>query len=313
MSARTTARVTARAVSAATLLAAAPLLLGAQGTDSVRAVPPTPNCPSCAEWNAPQQPFRIHGDSWYVGTHGLSAILVTSPQGHVLLDGGLPESAPLIAANVRAAGFRMEDVRLIVNSHAHFDHAGGIAALQRASGAAVAAHPWSAAVMRRGTTLPEDPQFGLPDAYPAIPKVRVLKNGEIVRVGPLALTAHFTGGHTPGGTSWSWRACDGERCLDLVYADSQTPVSADGFLFTRSPRYPTVLQDFERGFALLERLSCDVLVTPHPSASRLFERLAAREQGRADALRDPSACRTYATAARQRLAQRVATERAGSR
>jgi metallo-beta-lactamase class B len=304
------ARVTARVLPAATLLAAAPLLLGAQGTDSTRTVPPTPNCPSCAEWNAPQQPFRLHGNSWYVGTHGLSAILVTSPQGHVLLDGGLPESAPLIAANVRAAGFRMEDVRLIVNSHAHFDHAGGIAALQRASGAAVAAHPWSAAVMRRGTTLPEDPQFGLPDAYPPVPTVRVLADGEVVRVGPLALTAHFTGGHTPGGTSWSWRSCEAERCLDLVYADSQTPVSADGFLFTRSTRYPAVLQDFERGFARLERLSCDVLVTPHPSASQLFERLAARGQGRADALRDPSACRTYAATARQRLAQRVATERA---
>jgi metallo-beta-lactamase class B len=161
----------------ATLLAAAPLVLGAQGADGVRAVPPTPDCPSCAEWNAPQRPFRIHGDSWYVGTHGLSAILVTSPQGHVLLDGGLPESAPLVAANVRALGFRMEDVRLIVNSHAHFDHAGGIAMLQRASGAAVAAHRWSAAVMRRGATLPEDPQSGIDTPYPAVPTVRELDGG----------------------------------------------------------------------------------------------------------------------------------------
>lgn len=294
----------------ATLLAAAPLVLGAQGADGVRAVPPTPDCPSCAEWNAPQRPFRIHGDSWYVGTHGLSAILVTSPQGHVLLDGGLPESAPLVAANVRALGFRMEDVRLIVNSHAHFDHAGGIAMLQRASGAAVAAHRWSAAVMRRGATLPDDPQSGIDTPYPAVPTVRELTEGETVRVGPLALTAHFTGGHTPGGTSWSWRSCEGARCLDLVYADSQTPVSDDDFLYSRSTRYPSALRDFERGFALLERLSCDVLVTPHPSASQLFERLAAREQGGADALRDPSACRTYAAGARQRLAQRLATERA---
>ena len=300
----------ARVAVLATLLAAAPLVLRAQGADGARAVPPTPNCPSCAEWNVPRAPFRIHGNSWYVGTNGLSAILVTSPQGHVLLDGALPESAPLIAANVRTLGFRMADVRLIVNSHAHFDHAGGIATLQRASGAAVAAHPWSAAVMRRGTTLPEDPQFELNAPYPAVPSVRVLTDGETVRVGPLALTAHFTGGHTPGGTSWSWRSCEAERCLDLVYADSQTPVSSDDFLFTRNTRYPSAIQDFERGFALLERLSCDVLVTPHPSASQLFERLAAREQGRADALRDPSACRTYAAGARQRLAQRLATERA---
>jgi metallo-beta-lactamase class B len=293
-----------------TLLVAAPGALAAQGADTARAAAPVPVCQSCAEWNAPQRPFRIHGNSWYVGTHGLSAVLVTSAQGHVLLDGALPESAPHIAANVRALGFRMEDVRLILNSHAHFDHAGGIAALQRASGAAVAAHAWSAAVMRRGTTLPEDPQHGLDIPYPAVPTVRVLADDETVRIGPLALTAHFTGGHTPGGTSWSWRSCEDQRCLELVYADSQTPVSADGFLFTRSARYPSALQDFARGFAALERLRCDVLITPHPSASELFERLAAREQGRADAFRDPSACRRYAATARRRLAQRVATERA---
>ncbi|GLC24449.1 subclass B3 metallo-beta-lactamase [Roseisolibacter agri] len=292
-----------RLLAFATLLAA-PLALRAQ-------VDTTP-CASCVEWNAPQRPFRIHGDSWYVGTRGLSAILVTSPQGHVLLDGGLPESAARIAENVRALGFRMEDVRVILNSHAHYDHAGGLAALQRMSGATVAAHPWSAAVMRRGTTLPEDPQHGLDIPYPAVPTVRALADGETVRVGPLALTAHFTGGHTPGGTTWSWRACEKERCLDLVYADSQTPVSADGFLFTRNTRYPQALQDFARGHATLERLRCDVLLTPHPGFSELFERLAAREQGRADAFRDPSACRRLAADARQRLARRVATKRAAT-
>ena len=272
------------------------------------------DCPSCAEWNAPQRPFRVHGDSWYVGTHGLSAILVASPEGHVVIDGGLPESAPLITANIRALGFRVEDVKLVLNSHAHYDHAGGIAALQRASGAAVAAHPWSAAVMRRGTTLREDPQFEIALAYPAVRAVRELADGETVRVGPIALTAHFTGGHTPGGTSWSWRSCErtsesaGERCLDVVYADSQTPVSADGFLFSRNTTYPSAVADFERGFALLEGLSCDVLLTPHPGASGMLERLAAREAGTVDAFRDPAGCRDYAARSRRQLARRIASE-----
>src|SRR5215211_1181476 len=110
----------------------------------------TRECPSCAEWNQPHRPFRLHGDTYFVGTHGLSAILITSPAGHVLVDGALPESAPLIRANIEALGFRMRDVKLIVNSHAHFDHAGGIAALQRASGARVLASAWSAEVMTRG-------------------------------------------------------------------------------------------------------------------------------------------------------------------
>ena len=106
-------------------------------------------CPACAEWNAPQRPLRLHGNTYYVGTHGLGAILITSPQGHVLIDGGLPQSAPIIRANVESLGFRMRDVKLILNSHAHYDHAGGIAELQRASGARVLASAWSARVLKR--------------------------------------------------------------------------------------------------------------------------------------------------------------------
>lgn len=265
-------------------------------------------CPSCAEWNAPQAPFRIYGNTYWVGTHGLGSILITSPQGHVLIDGALPESAPSIVASIRALGFRIEDVKLILNSHAHFDHAGGIAELQRASGARVAASPWSAAVLERGRSGPGDPQYGVLLPYPPVHDVRVVADGDTLRVGPLALVAHFTGGHTPGGTTWSWRSCEGARCLDLVYADSQTPVSADDFFFTRNTTYPTAIADFEHGFAVLESLPCDVLLTPHPDASQLWQRLAARDAGHADALIDATACRAYASAARDRLKRRIATE-----
>ena len=289
-------------------LSLSPLSLAAQATDTARAAQPPAACASCAEWNAPQRPFRVYGNTYYVGTRGLSAILVTSREGHVLIDGALPESAPLIAANIEALGFRIEDVKLIVNSHAHFDHAGGIAALQRASGAAVAASPASALVLERGTSGPDDPQYGILLHFPPVPRVQVIADGETMRVGALTLTAHFTPGHTPGGTSWSWQSCDGERCLDLVYADSQTPVSADGFSFARSRSYPSVLADFERGFAVLERLRCDVLLTPHPAASRLWERMAARADGAAPALVDPGACRGFVATARQQLARRLASE-----
>ena len=269
-------------------------------------------CPSCAEWNAPQRPFEVFGNTYWVGTHGLGAILVTSPQGHVLIDGALPESAPLILANIRALGFRVEDVKLILNSHAHFDHAGGIAELQRASGATVAASPWSAGVLEHGTSGPGDPQYGVLLSYTPAHDVRTIADGDTLRVGPLALVAHFTGGHTPGGTSWSWRACDGARCRNVVYADSQTPVSADGFYFTHSAAYPNAIADFERGFAALEQVPCDILITPHPDASALWQRVAARDAGNADALMQPGACRAFAAAARDRLAQRVAKE-AGAR
>ena len=295
------------------LMLAAPSSLCAQAARSTPAPARAAECPSCAEWNAPQRPFRIHGGAWYVGTRGLSAVLLTSGEGHVLLDAGLPESAPLIAASIRALGFRVEDVRLIVNSHAHFDHAGGIAELQRASGATVAASPWSARVLESGRSLPDDPQFDIALPIAPVSRVRVLADGETLRVGPIALTAHLTPGHTPGGTSWSWRSCEGERCLDLVYADSQTPVSADGFSFTRTRAYPRALDDFARGFAVLERLRCDVLMTPHPSASRLFERIATRDGDRAPRLVDREGCRRYAATAREQLARRVAAETAAAR
>ena len=290
-------------------LGAASHAVSAQAPDSSSAARRAAECPSCAEWNAPQRPFRIHGNAWYVGTRGLSAVLVTSPAGHVLIDGGLPESAPIILESIRAAGFRPEDVRLILNSHAHYDHAGGIAALQDASGARVAAHPWSAAAMRRGTPPPEDPQREVALAYPAVSAVDEIADRDTLRVGAIALTAHFTGGHTPGGTTWSWTSCEGDRCLRLVYADSQTPVSADGFLFTRNARYPSAIADFERGFATLERMRCDILVTPHPGASRLLERVAAREAGDATALIDSGACRSYAATGRRNLARRIERER----
>ncbi|HEX6106970.1 MAG TPA: subclass B3 metallo-beta-lactamase [Gemmatimonadales bacterium] len=296
-----------RLLSAAALLLP-PVSLAAQVRDSAGGA--RPGCPDCPVWTAPPRPFRVFGNTWYVGTHGLTALLVTSDEGHVLLDAGLPESAPLVLANVRTLGFRVEDIELILNSHAHYDHAGGIAAIRRASGARVAASPASAAMLRRGATGPDDPQHGIALAFPPADEVEAIADGDTVRVGPLALTAHFTGGHTPGGTSWSWRACEGERCLDLVYADSQTPVSADDFSFTRSATYPTAIADFERGFAVLERLRCDVLLTPHPGAAGLWERLEAREAGDADALVDAEGCRRYAALGRKRLAARVAAETA---
>ena len=299
---------TVRFAAAVGLLLAAPRCVSGQTSGA----PPTgytpEECSSCAEWNEPHAPVRIFGNSWWVGTAGLGAILLTSDQGHVLIDGALPGSAPLIEANIRALGFRVEDVKLILISHAHFDHAGGIAALQRASGAEVAARAPAAAVLGRGASGPDDPQYGSLLRYPAAAHVRIVEEGDTVRVGPLALAVHATGGHTPGGTTWSWRACEGARCLDVVYADSETPVSADGFRFSDNGGYPAVLADFDHAYAVLETLPCDVLLTPHPAASGFWQRVAERDGGVADALVDTAACRRYAATARLQLRDRLARE-----
>jgi len=289
------------------------------GRSSLAAQSPTDSarrareCSSCAVWNAPQKPFRIFGSAYYVGTHGLSSILITSARGHALIDGALPESAPLILANIRALGFRSEDVKLILNSHAHYDHAGGIEALRQATGATVAASRWSARTIEAGKGIPGDPQFSIVLPYPPVPTVRPISDGEVLRAGDVALTAHFTGGHTPGGTTWTWKSCEEQRCLDFVYADSQSPVSADDFLFSRNTTYPNALADFEHSFSVLESLSCDILLTPHPGASNVFERLAARDSGNANAFVDRDACGRLAKENRRQLDARIAREKGAGR
>src|SRR5690606_5898688 len=155
-------------------------------------------CALCNEWNTPQAAFRLFGNTFYVGTAGLSAVLVDTGDGLILLDGGLPQSASLIDASIRRLGYRTEDVRLILNSHAHFDHAGGIAALQRLSGAVVVASESGARALERGMPADDDPQFALMERFPAVRSVRTVRDGEAVRLGNTAITAHLTPGHTPG-------------------------------------------------------------------------------------------------------------------
>jgi metallo-beta-lactamase class B len=276
----------------------------AQTRDTVRVDYPASQCRGCPEWIAPHAPFHIFGNTYFVGTNGISSILITSAQGHVLIDASIPAAAPQIAANIRALGFRLEDVKLIVNSHAHFDHAGGIAALATMSGARVAASPWAAKVIGSGDPDIQDPQYGLALPFPGTGRVDVIADNQTLHVGPIAITAHFTPGHTPGGTSWSWDSCEKGVCHHLLYADSQTPVSADDFFFTRSTRYSTGEADFTRGLDALDRTPCDLLLTPHPGASSMFERLAQHD------FADPALCKSFVANARAAVAKRMADERA---
>ncbi len=272
---------------------------------------PASSCADCPVWNKTHQPFRVYGNTYYVGPHGLTSILLTSRSGHVLIDGALPESVPQIVANIRSLGFRIEDVKLIVNSHVHFDHGGGIAELQRLSGAKVAASPWSAEVLTKSGVGKGDPQFGSIVPIALVPRASTLRDGQTLRVGDIKLTAHFTPGHTPGGTSWTWESCEGGRCLSLVYSDSMTPVAADGFRFSDSREYPTAVQDFEKSFAFLRSAPCDILLTSHPDASGLWQRLEGRQSGvRPDPLVSPNACKELAGRASEQLRRRLESEKA---
>jgi len=267
-------------------------------------------CSQCAEWNQPVKPFNIHGNTWYVGTAGLSAVLVTGPQGHVLLDGALPQSAPLIQKNIEALGFRMQDVKLILNSHAHFDHAGGIAALQKASGATVVHSPHGAQVLRDGTPGADDPQYDPKERFyiPKVGKVREVADGETLAVGPLRFTVHYSPGHTPGGTTWTWQSCEGGKCLDMVYADSLTAVSTDGFYYTGGAGYPDRSASFRKTIDRIASLKCDIVIAAHPGFSDVFGKAAAKS-AQVNPFIDPDGCRKLAAGAGRNLEARLQRER----
>src|ERR1044071_7932221 len=252
-----------------------PGVAGAAGTKTLQAERPKA-CEWCAGWNVAQDPFRVFGNTYYVGVAGLGAVLVTSDKGLVLLDGGLPQSAPLIDASIRKLGFRTEDIRLIVNSHAHYDHAGGIAALARSSGAVVAASASVARALESGGPPADDPQYAFgreANSFPAVKRVKVVADGETLRVGKLGITAHLTPGHTPGSTTWTWRSCEGPRCLDIVYADSLNPVSAPGFRFTGDATHPDITATFRHSISAVGRLPCDILLAVHPDFAGMGEKL----------------------------------------
>jgi len=268
------------------------------------------DCHSCDEWNAPQAPFKLHGRSWYVGPRGLAVALLQTDDGLALFDGALPQSAALVEQNLAALGFRLDDVRWIFVSHAHFDHVGGVAALQQATGATVITTPAAASALRAGDVPADDPQAAFGDAMrfpPVSGPIVELADGAKIDVGGVAVTAHHTPGHTPGGSSWSWRACEADHCVTAVYADSLNPVSAKGFRFDAEP---SRVQAFERGIEGLRALDCELLVGVHPGFTGLFDALARRDAGEAETLLDPQACHAYADAASARLRQRLADEAA---
>ena len=275
---------------------------------------PPHKCDSCDEWNKPREPFKVFGNTYFVGTDGLSAILIVGDAGLILLDGGLEQSAALIDANIRKLGFRTQDITLIVNSHGHYDHAGGIAALQRASGAMVAASPSGADALRRGENTTDDPQYGFGKAFngfPPVKNVKVIKDSETLSVGNLSITANFTPGHTPGSTTWTWRSCEGKECLNIVYADSISAVSADGFRFTDSPER---VNAFRRSISRLGELPCDIVISTHPSATNLDEKIKKRaaEKSSPDPFVDHG-CKALAATAMKGLEARIAQEKQGKK
>ena len=262
-------------------------------------------CDQCESWNAPFTPFRIYGNTWYVGTDGLSAVLIETSDGLVLIDGALPQSAPLIEANIRQLGFDPREISHILLSHAHFDHAGGINALQRLSDAIVLSSEHGARTLLAGNLLPDDPQFvadSSTTAFPAVRAAQSVADDEVLVVGGVEITALHTPGHTPGGMSWTWESCALDTCYDIVYADSLTSVSAPGFKYSDG-----AAQQIVASADKLSQLDCDILLSPHPFFFGLHDKVEKRAEG--NPFVNNVACLIYAESMLNWLEQRLAAER----
>jgi len=263
------------------------------------------DCERCDGWNEPREAFRVHGNTWFVGTDGLTSILVETDDGLVLLDGGLPQSAALIDTNIRALGFDPLDIKAILVSHAHFDHAGGVAALQRMTQANVFTSEAGAATLASGRLGEDDPQY-VADSddgrFPAVENVSAVGDGEFVTVGSVNVQAHHTPGHTTGSVTWTWESCALNSCLDVVYADSLTAVSAEGFSFASSGAADRMVESAGK----IADLQCDILLSPHPFFFGMYEKLEKRDEG--NPFVNSLACTIYAESALGWLERRLQAE-----
>lgn len=273
------------------------------------AAPPAPHadvvararqCAGKDGWSDPAPPVRIFGNVYDIGTCGITVLLITGPKGHIVIDAATAEAVPSIVGNIRKLGFRPQDVKLLLMSHSHIDHAGGLAALRRATGAKLLASAAAREVIERGRFAADDPQRDILSPVERVLVGGVLNDGQPVTLGPLRLTAHLTPGHSPDGMSWSWRSCESGICRTIVFADSLSAVSSDSYRFRDHRPYVARLR---MTIAKVAALPCDIVLTPHPGASDMAERLAGTKP-----LVDRSGCRAYAAAATQRLDKRLADE-----
>ena len=234
-------------------------------------------------WLTPIEPLRISDHVWQIGSQEISALLIKTPEGAVLIDGGMPQMADALLQNMRKLGVKPGELRYILHSHAHADHAGPLAAIKRATAAVLVSNAESAAMLARGGG--HDIHFGDDITYPPVQADRLLQDGEQISLGGITFTVWFTPGHTPGSMSWTWTDTKDGKPVRIAYADSLT---APGYKLVDNPGYPQIRRDYAHSIDVVRHLPCDVLLTPHPDFSGWDYANAALPHPR------PTTCAAYA-------------------
>jgi metallo-beta-lactamase class B len=246
---------------------------------------------NASSWLEPFPPFQIAPGLYYVGSRGLASYLITTSDGHILINSNLAEGVPLIRTSVEQLGFRFADVRVLLISHSHFDHDAGSARIKQLTGARYLVMEGDVATVESGGR--QDFQYGADTSqqYPPVTVDRVLKDGDEVRLGGVVLTARLTPGHTKGCTTWTMKVTEGGRTYDVVIIGS--PNVNPGYTLVGNPAYPRIAEDFEKTFRVLMSLPVDYFLGAHGSYYDLERKVKRMKPNARSPFIDPEGYRAY--------------------
>ena len=258
-------------------------------------------------------PFPAHhviGNIYFVGSSSLGIYLITTPQGHILVNAGLAASVPDIQKSVEALGFKFSDVKILLISHAHYDHDAGAAGIKELTSARYMVMDVDVPVVESGGK--EDFFYGQRKEmrYPAAKVERVLHDGDTVSLGGVVLTAHLTPGHTKGCTTWTMKVQDGGKSYDVVIVGS--PNVNEGYKLVNNAAYPQIASDYERGFQVLKSLPCDVFLGAHGDYYGMEEKYARIKDGGANPFIDPDGYKNYVNEREQAFRAELAKQKAAA-
>jgi metallo-beta-lactamase class B len=258
------------------------------------------------DWTTPHKPFRIIGNVYYVGSKDLASYLITTSQGDILINSSLTSSVPLIRKNVEALGFHFTDVKILLISHAHWDHAAGSAEIKRLTGAKYMVMDADVPVVESGGKT--DFQYGAEAGshFPATKVDRVLHDGDEVKLGGVVLVAHKTAGHTKGCTTWTMKVREDNRSYNVVIVGS--PNVNTGYKLVGNAAYPEIAQDYESTFRTLQSLPCDVFLGAHGLYFRMEAKFARMKPGGVNPFVDPEGYKSYVAEREQTFRKELAKQ-----
>lgn len=249
------------------------------------------------DWTEPFPPFQIAGNLYYVGSKGLANYLITTPQGHILINSDLEANAPMIRESIEKLGFKFSDVKVLLISHAHWDHDAGSAKIKELTGAKYMVMDGDVTVVESGGQA--DFHYGNDPAtrYPSAKVDRILHDGDEVKLGDVVLVAHLTPGHTKGCTTWTMKVSDGGRSYDVVIVGS--PNVNDGYKLVNNAKYPQIAADYERMFRVLKSLPCDIFLGAHGSYFDMEGKYARHKERGTAVFVDPDGYKRFVTSKEQ--------------